>query len=229
MNLFYACDFYTLNLQKYCARLAGQARPVGRSRRMFLRCNKVYCGLMQKSDRAARRVRKRGKSMAVDLQEVRKLCDLLAVSTLDDHFNALGMKVVDIAHGSVTMELPYAEALVGNPDTGVIHGGAITALLDSCCGLSAATALDELALTPTIDLRIDYLGPAAPHQSVVAVGEVYRVTRHVIFTRAVAHQGDPQRPIAQAVGNFSRLEKGTFSEFRDMILKTHEHVFGGQS
>lgn len=167
--------------------------------------------------------------MAVDLEEMRKLCDLLAVSTLDDHFNALGMNVVGIAHGSVTMELPYAAELVGNPDTGVIHGGAITALLDSCCGLSAATALEELALTPTIDLRIDYLGPAQPHQPVIAVGEVYRVTRHVIFTRAVAHQGDPQRPIAQAVGNFSRLEKGKFSEFRDMVLNAHEQMFGGKS
>lgn len=167
--------------------------------------------------------------MAVDLDEMRKLCELMEAANQGDHFNALGMRVTDIARGSVTMELPYSPQLVGNPDTGVIHGGVITALLDSCCGLSAATVLDELGLTPTIDLRIDYLGAAEPHQPVYAVGEVYRLTRHVIFTRAVAHQGDAQRPIAQAVGNFSRMEPSTFEGFRELLLATHAQLLGAQS
>lgn len=164
--------------------------------------------------------------MAVDLEEIRKMCELLMVANQGDHFHALGIKVTDIQRNSVTMELGYSDEIVGNPETGVIHGGVITALLDSCCGFSASTALDELALTPTIDLRIDHLGPAEPHKPVYAVGEVYRVTRSVIFTRAIAHQGDMSRPIAQAVGNFSRMEKGTFTEFRHTMLTAYDQIFG---
>lgn len=167
--------------------------------------------------------------MAVDLEEVRKMCELLMVVNQGDHFHALGIKVTDIQRGSVTMEIGYSEEIVGNPETGVIHGGVITALLDSCCGFSASTVLDELALTPTIDLRIDHLGAAEPHKPVYAVGEVYRLSRYVIFTRAIAHQGDKNRPIAQAVGNFSRMEKGTFSEFRNMMLATYDEMIGGKA
>lgn len=106
----------------------------------------------------------------------------------------------------------------------MIHGGAITALLDSCCGFAASTALDQLGLTPTIDLRIDYMGPAEPHQPIYGVGEVYRTSKHVIFTRGIAHQGDPDRPIAQAVGNFVSMESGTFDDFREFILRSYDQM-----
>ncbi len=167
--------------------------------------------------------------MAVDLDEVRKMCELLMEANQGDHFHALGIKVTGIERGSVTMKIDYHEDIVGNPETGVVHGGAITALLDSCCGFSASTVLEELSLTPTIDLRIDYMGPAEPHKPIYAVGEVYRQSRYVIFTRAIAHQGDKNRPIAQAVGNFAAMEKGTFSEFRDIILQSYDQLKGGQS
>ena len=36
------------------------------------------------------------------------------------------------ARGMAIMKLPYQERLVGNPETGVIHGGAVTTLIDSC-------------------------------------------------------------------------------------------------
>ena len=57
-------------------------------------------------------------------------------------------------------ELPYDDKLVGNPDTGVMHGGAITALLDACSGAAVFAALDEWVPIATLDLRIDYLRAA---------------------------------------------------------------------
>jgi hypothetical protein len=36
----------------------------------------------------------------------------------------------------VTMRLPYREELVGNPDTGAIHSGVLTVLLDHTLGTS---------------------------------------------------------------------------------------------
>ncbi|MYM62747.1 PaaI family thioesterase [Pseudomaricurvus sp. HS19] len=155
--------------------------------------------------------------MAVDLEEFRQLARVLDMPGRGDHFETLGIRVTDVQRGSVTLQIDYQESLVGNPVSGVIHGGVITTLLDTCCGFSASTLLETLAVTPTIDLRIDYLRPAEPHKPVIAVGEVYHVTRHVLFTRAVAHQGDPSRPVAQAVGNFAQLEPGVFGEFGDNV------------
>ena len=38
-------------------------------------------------------------------------------------FQALGASVVEAVPGRSLMRLPYAAHIVGNPDTGVVHGG----------------------------------------------------------------------------------------------------------
>lgn len=69
-------------------------------------------------------------------------------------------------------------------------------------------------MTPTIDLRIDYMRPATPGLTVYADAEVYRVTESVIFTRALAHHGDAENAIASVVGNFFRMELELFADMR---------------
>ena len=122
-----------------------------------------------------------------------------------DHipFNrALGMKVVAMTRGEATFELPYDTKLVGNPDTAVIHGGAITALLDACSGASVFAALVEWKPIATLDLRIDYLRAGDPGKSIISRATCYKLTHNVAFTRAVAHHGDEADPIATSVGTF---------------------------
>jgi uncharacterized protein (TIGR00369 family) len=97
---------------------------------------------------------------------------------------------------------------VGNPETGVLAGGPLTALLDGCCGMSVATLLKEPKPFATLDLRIDYVKPATPGQAVIAEAECYRITRSVAFTRAFAHHGDAKDPIAAAAGTFMLGTKG---------------------
>jgi acyl-coenzyme A thioesterase PaaI-like protein len=41
------------------------------------------------------------------------------------------------------LRLPYSPQIVGNPETGVIHGGAITTLMDTTCGISTVCVLPE--------------------------------------------------------------------------------------
>ena len=118
------------------------------------------------------------------------------------HNQALGIRVIDLARGQVVFELPYDARLVGNPDTGTLHGGAITALLDGCSGAAVFAALTELVPIATLDLRIDYLRPAEPGKSVIGKATCYKMTRNVAFTRGVAYQGDPQNVIAHSVGTF---------------------------
>src|SRR5215470_11958059 len=124
------------------------------------------------------------------------------------HNKALGMKVLAIARGLASMQLDWREELVGNPATGVIAGGPLTAMLDACCGMAVATMLKEPMPFATLDLRIDYAKPAAPRQAVIAEAECYRITRSVAFTRAFAHQGDPKNPVAAAAGTFMLGTKG---------------------
>jgi uncharacterized protein (TIGR00369 family) len=124
------------------------------------------------------------------------------------HNKALGMKVVAVARGLASMRIEWREDLVGNPETGVLAGGPLTAMLDSCCGMAVATLLKEPKPFATLDLRIDYARPATPGQPVVAEAECYRITRSVAFTRAFAHHGDPKDPIAAAAGTFMLGTKG---------------------
>lgn len=124
------------------------------------------------------------------------------------HNKALGMKVLAVTRGLASIQLDWREEFVGNPETGVIAGGPLTALLDSTCGMAVATLLREPMPFATLDLRIDYARPATPGQPVIAEAECYRITRSVAFTRAFAHQGDPKDPVAAAAGTFMLQTKG---------------------
>lgn len=132
----------------------------------------------------------------------RKLNIARAFSRGVPHNEALGMRVVDITATDVIYELPYSEKLVGNPENGTLHGGAITALLDATSGLAVFASLTELVPIATLDLRIDYLRPAEPHKSVIAKASCYKITRNVAFTRALAYQDREDDVVAHAVGTF---------------------------
>ena len=118
------------------------------------------------------------------------------------HGKAIGMRLHRSVGGKSHLSVPYREDLVGDPDTGVLHGGVITALLDTACGSAVMSMPVKLKATATLDLRIDYMRPATKGQTVHASAECYRMTRSIGFARAVAHHGDPDDPIASAAGAF---------------------------
>jgi uncharacterized protein (TIGR00369 family) len=109
----------------------------------------------------------------------------------------------------VSVALPYADFLVGNPETGVLHGGAVTTLIDATCGSAVFLKLGRLTRVATLDLRIDYLRPARPGRAIVARAGCYKLTRSVAFVRALAHDGDDADPVASAQGTFIIMEEGT--------------------
>ena len=118
------------------------------------------------------------------------------------HNRALGIEILELGEARARYRLPYDERLVGNPETGVLHGGAVTALLDACCGSAVFAALGQPQPIATLDLRIDYLGPAEPHRDVIALADCYKVTHNVAFVRAVAYQEREDQAIASAAGTF---------------------------
>ena len=116
---------------------------------------------------------------------------------------ALSMSLEDIGEGRAVITMPYSEALVGDPRTGVIHGGAVSAMMDTCGGAAVMSHPDMPVATATIDLRIDYMRAATPGQSLKTEAVCYHVTRAVAFVRATAWDEDEENPVAAATGAFT--------------------------
>lgn len=136
-----------------------------------------------------------------------------AFTGLVPHNQALGLELIDFDRkGVAVMRLPWSEALVGNPESGVLHGGVITSLLDATAGAAVFVALWSPTPIATLDLRIDYLKPATPGRDVVARATCFKVTSSVAFVRGAAYHDDEADPIASAAATFMLATKGSFAK-----------------
>jgi uncharacterized protein (TIGR00369 family) len=113
-----------------------------------------------------------------------------------------GLRLDRSAPGEAWSSLPYRPAFVGNTETGVLHGGVVTAMLDESCGMAVQLALDGTRAIATLDLRIDYQKPATPGLAIRAHSHCYRVTRSIAFVRSTAYQEAEDDPVATATACF---------------------------
>lgn len=127
------------------------------------------------------------------------------------HMVELGLAPVHAARGMAICKLPYSDRLVGNPETGVLHGGVVTTLIDSVCGFAAISAPDMPRPVATLDLRIDYLRPAKPGRDLFARAEVYKLTRQIAFLKSEAYEDDPHDLVAAATGTFMYVGTAAWS------------------
>ncbi|MDZ4374390.1 MAG: PaaI family thioesterase [Phenylobacterium sp.] len=112
----------------------------------------------------------------------------------------LGMRV-DLAGDELTVILPFAQHLIGNPMLPAIHGGVIGAFLEM-------TALSQLALAQpgrhvpkTIDITIEYLRSAGPRDT-YARAVLRKVGRRVANVQVEAWQESRAKPVAGMTGHF---------------------------
>ena len=113
-----------------------------------------------------------------------------------------GLALDRFAPAEAWASLPYHPVFVGDTETGVIHGGVVTAMLDESCGMAVQLALDGTRAIATLDLRIDYQKPATPGLAIRAHSLCYRVTRSIAFVRATAYQDSEDDPVATATACF---------------------------
>ncbi len=123
-------------------------------------------------------------------------------TTVAPYSREIGLEVRAAQPDWCVIAVPYQQHLIGNPDTGVLHGGVITALIDSCFGLAVFVRLNQLRAMATLDLRIDHLKPATPGREVLGGAICYKHTREFAFLRGSIYHDTPDDPIATSVSVF---------------------------
>jgi len=110
----------------------------------------------------------------------------------------IGLELLELDAKHVAAKLPMKDSLVGNPFQKILHGGVISAVLDSTGGLMAGFGayarmqdlpaeerFEVLAKLGTIDMRIDFLRPGKPGKDgyFIATASLLRAGNKVAVTR----------------------------------------------
>jgi uncharacterized protein (TIGR00369 family) len=107
----------------------------------------------------------------------------------------LRAEIVELAAGRVVLQMPFQANFT--QQHGFMHAGAITTLLDSACGYSAFSLMDENVAVLTVEFKTTLIAPAAG-QMFRAIAEVVKSGRNLTFSegRAFAEDGGGSRLIA---------------------------------
>ena len=100
-----------------------------------------------------------------------------------------GIELESAEPGSAVMSLAVREEL--KRDNGVVHGGAIATLIDTCTAFAIIPLLEEDEHSVTVDLTISYLRPLTTGTA-RASAKILRQGRRVIVLSAdvVDHEGN---------------------------------------
>lgn len=140
----------------------------------------------------------------VELSEVRVFMDSVPFNQL------LGLRIEELARGLCRMALPFREVLIGDPQRRALHGGVLSAVMDTCGGAAVWTQIDRGDRLSTVDLRVDYLRPGLPEELFVEARVLRLGNRVGVASMSAFHSGRGQEPVATgtAVYNVRRAPKG---------------------
>ena len=114
----------------------------------------------------------------------------------------IGLTYLGYGDKRICTGLRWDETLVGNADSGIIHGGVVTTLIDETAGGATVLVTEHKFSVATIDLRVDYMRPAEPRRHIYCTAHVYKLTQRVAFISAEAFHDDYAHPIAVGTGTF---------------------------
>jgi uncharacterized protein (TIGR00369 family) len=110
----------------------------------------------------------------------------------------LGIQVIALSERSITVQVPWRQEFVSNPERGTAHGGVLAAMADLAADWALVGTIGRAV--PTVDLRLDYLRPAHAG-TLTAVGTVVKPGRQVSVSEAVVTGAD---------GKVVAIGRGTF-------------------
>jgi uncharacterized protein (TIGR00369 family) len=122
----------------------------------------------------------------------------------------LGFTIEELDAGFAKMSVKFREELIGDPFRRALHGGLLSALIDTCGGAAVWTQCERGDRLSTVDLRVDYLRPGLA-ADVFVEGRVLRLGNRVGVAAMVAyHEGRIHEPVATgtAVYNVRRHQDG---------------------
>lgn len=138
----------------------------------------------------------------VEVDHADKVRKWQQITVISPYSRELGLQLHKVEPDWCVIKVSPDERLVGNPATGVVHGGVVTALLDSCYGLAIFVRLNKLRPMATLDLRIDYLKAATPGREILGGAVCYKLGHELAFVRGAAYHDSPDDPIATSAAIF---------------------------
>jgi uncharacterized protein (TIGR00369 family) len=116
----------------------------------------------------------------------------------------LGIRGESVEPGRGVLILPVRAEFVGDPRRPALHGGVLSALIDTAGGVAAWSALGTGESVSTVDLRVDYLEPAGLGEPLRAEAELVRKGNRVCHVRVAVTQGKTLVAEGRAVYNIHR-------------------------
>ncbi|MEQ8571190.1 MAG: hotdog fold thioesterase [Deltaproteobacteria bacterium] len=122
----------------------------------------------------------------------------------------LQIRIESLEDGFVRMAIPFREELIGDPFRRALHGGVISALVDTAGGAALMTRCEVGDRLSTVDMRVDYLRPGLPEDVIVDATVVRLGNRVGVAEMRAYHAGRKAEPIAsgKAVYNIRRADSG---------------------
>lgn len=106
---------------------------------------------------------------------------------------------------ALTVTMPFAEKLIGNPVLPALHGGSTAALLELTAVAQVALLYPRLRLPRPINVTVAYLRSGRP-VDVQARARISKAGRRVAHVLAEAWQEDEAQPIASLTAHFLLAE-----------------------
>ena len=131
----------------------------------------------------------------------------------------LGIEVTDVSDGQARGRLPVDDRLRSSNDGDVAHGGATYALADTVGGAAVVSLSGDVS--PTVDMRIDYLAPVT--SDIHATAEVIRYGSNLAMVHVHVHDEDGTR-VASAQGTYKTAGQG-----EDTPWDSEEHRQNGDA
>ncbi len=115
----------------------------------------------------------------------------------------LGMDFKIIEPGLVHYFLKITEKHLATPKA--VHGGVISALMDSVLGVAALSAVTEKGnIVSTVEFKINYISPSLLHDELFGIGKVEQLGKRLVISSGdIFCTNRDHKLIAKAMGTFN--------------------------